>query len=58
MNVKRIRDVLNALFMLGTLATVIIYFAVDDWLLFAYVGMATMAIKFIEFTIRFTIRTK
>ena len=49
---------LNALFMLGTLATVIVYFAVDDWLLFAYVGMATMAIKFIEFTIRFTIRTK
>ncbi|HJD52654.1 MAG TPA: hypothetical protein IAA93_02855 [Candidatus Avibacteroides avistercoris] len=58
MNVKRIRDVLNVLFMIGAVTSIVTYFVSDDRLLFFYICTVTLALKFVEFILRFTIRTK
>lgn len=56
MNPDKIRNVLNILFMIGALASIIIYFAVDDKKVFLYVCGATIFVKIMEFFIRFTHR--
>ena len=58
MNVKRIRDVLNVLFMIGAVTSIVTYFVSDDRLLFFSICTVTLALKFVEFILRFTIRTK
>lgn len=58
MTIKRIRDVLNILFMVGALASIITYFVSDSRLVFFYVCTVTLALKFVEFILRFTIRNK
>ncbi|NDV81460.1 hypothetical protein [Bacteroides sp. 51] len=56
MNPDKIRNILNILFMIGALASIIIYFAVDDKKVFLYVCGATIFVKIMEFFIRFTHR--
>ena len=50
----QVRPVLNAVFMLGFLAAGIIYFAMpENRMLFFCVGFGAMAVKIVEFIIRF-----
>lgn len=56
MNPDKIRNILNILFMIGALVSIIIYFAVDDKKVFLYVCGATIFVKLMEFFIRFTHR--
>lgn len=57
MNPDKIRGVLNTLFLLLALASIIVYFAAkDDFKLFIYVCGAAIFVKLIEFFIRFTNR--
>ncbi|WP_203558150.1 hypothetical protein [Bacteroides sp. 214] len=56
MNPDKIRSILNVLFLIGTLITIIIYFVVDDRTVFLYVCGATLFCKIMEFFIRFTNR--
>lgn len=52
--ILRARQVLNAVFMLGFLAAIIIYFAMpENRVLFFSVGFGAMAIKIVEFILRF-----
>lgn len=53
-NIARTRQILNALFMLGFLAAIIIYFALpESRTLFFCVGFGAMALKIVEFILRF-----
>lgn len=57
MNPDKIRSVLNILFLILALASIIIYFvARDDFKLFIYVCGAAIFVKIMEFFIRFTNR--
>lgn len=56
MNPDKIRSVLNLIFLLGTVLSIIIYFAVDDKKIFFYVCSTTLFIKVMEIFIRFTNR--
>lgn len=47
----RIRSILNILFLIGTLLTVVLYIADSD--LFFYSGFASLAIKMFDFILRF-----
>jgi len=52
--ILRARQVLNTLFMLGFLAAIIIYFAFpENRALFFTVGFGSMALKIVEFILRF-----
>lgn len=52
--ILRARQVLNTLFMLGFLAAIIIYFAFpENRVLFFTVGFGSMALKIVEFILRF-----
>lgn len=54
MNRETVRMILNTLFMIGALASVIIYFAFpDERSLFLIVIMTSLALKIVEFFIRF-----
>ena len=54
MDTDKIRQWLNALFMIGALASVILYFAMDDKQVFFYVCLTSLCLKVVEFFIRFT----
>ncbi len=54
MSPNKIRNILNILFLIGALASVITYFAVEDFKVFFYICIGTIFIKVIEFFIRFT----
>ncbi|MDD4419856.1 MAG: hypothetical protein PHH81_13745, partial [Bacteroides graminisolvens] len=56
MDPQKIRNILNILFMIGTLIAIIVYFAVDDKKTFIYVCAAAIFVKIMEFFIRFTNR--
>ena len=57
MNPDKIRNVLNILFLILALASIIIYFAAkDDFKQFIYVCGAAIFVKLMEFFIRFTNR--
>ena len=57
MNPDKIRDVLNILFLILALASIIVYIvARDDFKLFIYVCGAAIFVKLMEFFIRFTNR--
>ena len=54
MNHDRIRAVLNALFMIGAVISVILYFTIgDDKTLFFYVCGFSLFVKMMEFVFRF-----
>ena len=53
-NIEKTRAVLNALFMIGAVASVILYFSVgEDKTLFFYVCAASIFVKLLEFVFRF-----
>ena len=57
MNPYKIRNVLNILFLILALASIIVYIvARDDFKLFIYVCGAAIFVKLMEFFIRFTNR--
>ena len=57
MNPDKIRNVLNILFLILALASIIVYIvARDDFKLFIYVCGAAIFVKIMEFFIRFTNR--
>ncbi len=58
MNTDKIRNVLNILFILLAIATVIVYFTIgkEDFKIFIYVCSAAFFVKLMEFFIRFTNR--
>ena len=54
MDEAKIRFILNTIFMIGAIASVIIYFAFpEERSLFMIVIMTSLAIKIVEFFIRF-----
>lgn len=56
-NIDRIRTVLNVLFMIGAVISVILYFTVgDDKTLFFYVCGTSLFLKMMEFVFRFFLR--
>ena len=57
MNPDKIRNILNILFMILAVASIIVYFvAKDDVKLFIYVCGTAIFVKIMEFFIRFTNR--
>lgn len=56
MNPDKIRSILNILFLIGTVISIAVYFAVDDKKVFFYVCATTLFFKVMEFFIRFTNR--
>ena len=56
MNTDKIRSVLNMLFLILEVASVIVYFACDDYKAFMYTCVTAISVKVIEFFIRFTNR--
>ncbi|MBR4047964.1 MAG: hypothetical protein IKK07_05860 [Bacteroides sp.] len=56
MNTDKIRGVLNLVFMILAVASVIVYFACDDHKVFMYTCGIAICIKIMEFFIRFTNR--
>ena len=57
MDTDRIRAVLNVLFMIGALISVILYFTLgEDKTVFFYVCGASLFLKMMEFVFRFCLR--
>ncbi len=56
MNPDKIRNVLNMLFIVLAVASIVVYFAVDDYETFIYVCGTAIFLKVMEFIIRFTNR--
>ena len=57
MDTDRIRAVLNVLFMIGALISVILYFTLgEDKIVFFYVCGASLFLKMMEFVFRFFLR--
>lgn len=57
MDTDRIRAVLNVLFMIGSLISVILYFTLgEDKTVFFYVCGASLFLKMMEFVFRFFLR--
>ncbi len=54
MNLTQIRNILNAIFILMTAACIIIYFASNNWSLFAYTCGFAVVIKMVESVLRLT----
>lgn len=54
-SIDKIRYVLNTLFLIGTVVTVILYFAVDSREPFFYAGLTSLTLKMAEFILRFII---
>ena len=56
-HIDQIRTILNVIFMIGALASVILYFtSTDDRTLFFYVCGGSILIKMIEYMLRFLLR--
>lgn len=53
MNVYKIRNILNIVFIIGAIASVICYYTVDDYHVFIYVCSAAIFVKLAEFLLRF-----
>lgn len=56
-NIDKIRNILNILFMIGALASIILYFSLgEDKSIFFYVCGASLFLKMMEFVFRFLLR--
>lgn len=51
--INKIRRILNILFMIGAIVTIILYIACDNREPFFYAGFISLAIKVLEFILRF-----
>ncbi len=54
MSTEKIRNILNILFMILAIVSVVLYFAIDDKHPFFYVCGTAIFLKLMEFFIRFT----
>lgn len=55
--IDQIRNILNILFMIGAVVSMILYFSLgEDKSIFFYVCGATLFLKMIEFVLRFLLR--
>lgn len=54
-SIDKIRYTLNTLFLIGTVVTVVLYFAVESREPFFYAGVTSLTIKMAEFILRFII---
>lgn len=54
METDKIRKILNALFLIGALVSVILYVALEDKTAFFYVCSGALFVKIMEFFMRFT----
>lgn len=54
-SIDKIRYILNTLFLIGTVVTVVLYFAVESREPFFYAGVTSLTIKMAEFILRFII---
>jgi len=56
-NIDKIRNILNILFMIGAVASIILYFSLgNDKSIFFYVCGASLFLKMMEFVLRFLLR--
>ena len=53
MKTDKIRFILNTLFLIGVVVTMIMYFILDNREPFFYAGFITLSIKVLEFILRF-----
>ncbi len=53
MDTYKIRSILNIVFIIGAIASVICYYAVEDRHVFIYVCSASIFVKLVEFLLRF-----
>ncbi len=53
MNIDKVRNILNILFMVLTAVAIITYFAASDFTTFLYVCAAAIFVKIVEFFLRF-----
>lgn len=53
MNTRQVRNILNIVFVIGAIASLITYYTVDDRLIFLYVCSASIFVKLIEYIVRF-----
>ncbi len=56
MGTDKIRSILNILFLIGAVASVILYYACEDKTVFFYVCGCSLFIKIMEYVYRFLIR--
>ncbi|WP_321436633.1 hypothetical protein [uncultured Bacteroides sp.] len=54
LNLDKVRMILNIIFMVGALSTIIIYFTVENPMVMFIVCCFTIFVKFIEYALRFT----
>jgi hypothetical protein len=54
LNLDKIRLILNIIFMIGALSTIVVYFTVEDQMVMFMVCCFTIFVKFIEYALRFT----
>lgn len=54
LNLDKIRTILNIIFMIGALSTIVIKFTVEDQTVMFIVCCFTIFVKFIEYALRFT----
>jgi hypothetical protein len=54
LNIDRIRTILNIIFMIGALSTIVVYFTVEDQMVMFIICCFTIFVKFIEYALRFT----
>ena len=52
-NTDKIRNILNILFYIGVVATIILYIATDGGKPYFYTGAVTLSIKILEYILRF-----
>lgn len=56
-NIDQIRNILNILFMIGAIASLVLYFSLgEDKSIFFYVCGASLFLKMMEFVLRFLLR--
>ena len=53
MNIDSIRSILNIVFIVLAIASVITYFVAEDFITFVYVCTAAIFVKLVEFFLRF-----
>ena len=53
MDIIQIRKILNIVFLIGALASILCYYTVEDRHVFIYVCSASIFVKLVEFLLRF-----
>ena len=53
MDIIQIRKILNIVFLIGAIASICCYYAVEDRHVFIYVCSASIFVKLVEFLLRF-----